>query len=140
MDQLPRSGWDRKSNEGADASLAAPVGGFVALVCFFMPWVGCMGQNISASDAGGILWLVFLAAAGIVGAYFHFRSQRRLKEAKGPIISCAALALVIMVGKYLQFLSSEGSQMFSLRFGSIATFFGLVASIYGASQLPKDDS
>jgi len=140
MIQEPPDGKDRVGPNGdASRSIAAPIGGIVALVCFFMPWVGCMGQNISAADAGGILWLVFIAGIGVVASYFHFRSQRRLHEAKAPIIGCAATGVLVMLAKYAQFLTTEGHEMFSLRFGSVATLVGLIGSIYGATQLPTDD-
>jgi len=119
-------------------SIISPIGGIIAAVCFFMPWVGCMGQNSSGADAGGVLWLVFLAALGIVGVFLHFKSSGTLSEAKLPVIGCAVVGIAIMLLKYVAFLNSEYSEFFKLRFGSIGTLLGFVAAMYGTSYFPRD--
>ena len=51
----------------------SPAGALLVLICFFLPWikVTCVGADIdySAADGelGGILWVGFVAAIGIIG-------------------------------------------------------------------------
>lgn len=118
--------------------LLSPIGGAVAAICFFMPWVGCMGQQHSGADLGGSLWLVFFSAVGTVGLFFHFRSKDELPKARTPIIICATIGIAIMLLKYFSLLASEYSEMFKLKFGSVATLLGLAVAIYGTSHLSQE--
>lgn len=114
-------------------------GGVLAAVCFFLPWVGCRVGTQTGADFGGVLWLVFLAAVAIIGLFIHFSSKAKLPKAKAPIIVCAVVSIAIMLLKYIAFLSSEDSEFFKLKFGSIFTFLGFMVAIYGTSHFPKDE-
>lgn len=118
--------------------LISPIGGAVAAVCFFMPWVGCMGQTQSGADMGGSLWLVLLSAIGIVGLYLHFNSKNEVARAKGPIIACAVVGAAVMLLKYLALLASGYSEMFELKFGSIFSLLGFGAALYGVPHLSQE--
>lgn len=113
------------------------VGGIVAAVCFFLPWIGCPAGELSGADMGGTLWFVLLAAVGGLGLYFHFYSRKELARARLPVGVLSIAGMGLMIIQWLRLLSSEYAGMFRLRFGSIGTLLGFGLVLYGLSQIPS---
>ena len=67
----PAEGWVHDIAK-AGKLFISPAGALLVLICFFLPWVKvtCVGSEFSYSAAdgelGGILWLGFVAAIGII--------------------------------------------------------------------------
>ena len=118
-----------------DRSWLCPSGGGLAALSFFLPWVSCGGQSLSGARAGGILWLVFLAALGVLGCYFHFRSRGAVHQAKLPVTVCSASGLAIAVLWFLAVMNSEYSELMSIEVGWVLSLLGFGAALYGAREL-----
>ena len=123
-----------------------PSGAILALICFFLPWVrlSCVGveRNYSGADEGGILWLVFAAALVILAAFYYFRSMDRLYQAKPFVIIGAAIALLVILIKYISFTqgidTGYGKINYSdlgltLQFGGMATIIGYILALAGVA-------
>jgi len=124
--------------EGERYPIISPIGGVVAGIFFFMPWVGFAFVKKSGADTGGILWLAFLAAIGIVGLFFHYNAQKALFQAKVPIVVCAAIGIGSMLLRGVAFASSRWSEVFDLEYGSIVTLVGFLVALYGTTHFPKN--
>jgi hypothetical protein len=129
-------------------SLLTPAGAALALICFFLPWakIECMGvsKNISGSEIGGAVWLVFAAALAVLAAFYYFRSINNIEKSK-PIIAVAAIvALVVMAWKYVSLLQGIKTEMgtitakdlnMKIGIGAIGSSLGFLLVLFGLSSL-----
>lgn len=128
----------------------SPVGALLAAVCFFLPWVEfkCAGMRDTASGSqiGGLLWIVFISAIVVIGAFFYFREQKQLDKAKRPILISSIVGIATLLLRYITFLSSKvieyrGEEIplkyidYSIQFGAIGTLIGLILSSVGVRYL-----
>lgn len=127
------------TGSGQKYPVLSAVGGIVAAICFFLPWIGCPTGDLSGAELGGLLWLVLLSALGLVGLYFHFNTRGELSRARLPIGVLAILGLATMIIQWLSFRASEYAGMFRLRFGSVASLLGFGLVLYGLSHFPKKE-
>lgn len=131
----------------------SPAGAVLALICFFMPWVkfscGGVTRSSSGADIGGALWLVPLAAAVILVAFFVLREQKRVHRAKPFVVGSALVALATMLVRYQNFMSEMKTQLgisrpedigLKIEFGAIGTVIGLAMSLIGAFTLTEEGS
>ena len=131
----------------------SPAGAVLAFICFFMPWVkfscGGVTRSSSGADIGGALWLVPLAAAVILVAFFVLRGQKRVHRAKPFVIVSALVALAIMLIRYQNFVSEMKTQFgitrpedigLKIEFGAIGTVIGLAVALIGALTLTEESS
>lgn len=116
--------------------LLSAIGGAMALIGFFMPWVACPAGHLSGANLGGILWLVSFSALGIVGAFLHFHSKGELAKARRPIQLCSLGAMALMILQWLRFVASEDSELFRLQFGAFFTLLGFAVALFGTTHLP----
>lgn len=112
------------------------IGGGMALLGFFMPWVACPAGQLSGANLGGVLWLVCFGAVGILGTFLHFYSSGALGKARRPIQICSIGAIAIMLLQWLRFVLSDDSELFRLQFGSFFTLLGFGVAIFGTTHLP----
>jgi glucan phosphoethanolaminetransferase (alkaline phosphatase superfamily) len=123
-----------------------PAGAFIALICFFLPWVkiscGRTTKSFSGPDIGGIFWLVLIAALVMVAAFFYFRIKNQPEKSKYVAIIGSIVALAAIYIKYISVVYGQNSLLvkagtkvvrFKVQIGAIGTLFGLVLVIIGAT-------
>lgn len=93
----------------------------------------------------GILWLIFLAALVIIGAFFFFQMRKQLIKAIPVTIICCLVALGVMLLKYIQIQSSLRTDFgslgiyFSIDIGAIGTILGFIVALVGTAFLKQSD-
>jgi hypothetical protein len=124
------------------------VGGGLAAVCFFLPWiqVSCMGQTQTLSgnqiaSEKGIVWLVLIAAIAIVVITLHYRSTGKMQEGRKQIAIASLIGLGIIAWNYLQFKGgidtpqgrmSAAMLNLSWQLGVFGTIAGFLIALYDA--------
>jgi uncharacterized membrane protein len=128
-----------------------------AVICFFLPWVeyswgGYGERSFSGADLAGLdgsLWLILLAAAGIVGAFFYFRSQKRLPAGIPVAMGATTFALNFLFYKIQSYgrgvdtpFGNVGFEMlgFSLQIGGFLMAASLLAAWLGCYFLLPAES
>ncbi len=108
------------------------IGSAVVIVCFFLPWASCQGEEVkSGAEMGGVAWLVLFAAGIIVASVHYFGSIGSLSRARNIVRVCAVLALAIMVERYFSARNDLG-ELLKIEYGSIGTLGGLLLALYGS--------
>ena len=151
-------------------SLILPiVGGGIALLCFFLPWIKIdmspMGQetiNISGLTfaVGGMNFatLAFIAAGAIIGICIYMMNQNTPWKARNLVLICSGigiLGLLFMLIRFAQGLNlasrlagstslltgsdMELDKIISLQFGGLGTVIGLIIALIGAWNIPKSN-
>lgn len=124
---------NKSENEGK--SFLSLIGGAIALISFFAPWVGCKGQTVSGYDLSGERWLVFAAAGVIVGSYLFFLNSKSLEKAKYYVIVSSIIGLGYMIFLYIQMQEHEYAKYLEVKWGGITTVLGFLLSLIGVSYL-----
>jgi hypothetical protein len=119
-----------------------PAGAGIAIICFFLPWVkvSCGTITVQASGAriGGIFWLVLIAAILILISFFVFWGRKELFRIKLVIPVAAAMAMIIMLYKFISTFGSgevdiKSSDLFSvIRPGALGEFVGFIMAMLGS--------
>lgn len=122
-----------------ESSYASVVGSTISAICFFSPWVGCAGKDISGADLGGALWLVFLSSVISLISFLFFNSQKELSKARVYILISSIVGLGIMVIEYLRFQSAEFHSAFEIKWGGLGTAVGFVISLIGVQYLNDEN-
>ena len=150
-------------------SLIPPiVGGSIALLCFFFPWIkinmSSMGQesiNISGfTFARGMnfVTLAFIAAGAIIGICIYMMNQNIPWKARNLVLICSGVGILCILFMLIRFVQGlnlasrlaeptqqlAGSDMeldkiFSPQFGGLGTVIGFIVAFIGAWSLPKSD-
>lgn len=127
-----------EQKEKDNKRFTTPGGAGLAAICFFLPWIRACGQDISgsqiASNGEALLWLVLIAAIVIVFGFVVYEGQDNLEKLKPFVLGGAILSLIILVIEYVK-VSEQGSGMFEVRYGSVGTLLGFIASLFGLKYL-----
>ena len=116
----------------------SPVGGALAAICFFLPWVKveCAPSASSGADIGGIVWLVLIAALVIIGSFFFYKNQNQLEQSKKIIRLSSWSAFAVLIIRYITFASSDYGKMgFTLQFGVFGTIIGFIGALVGTNYI-----
>ncbi len=119
----------------------SPVGGIVAAICFFLPWVkvDCFPQAATGADIGGILWIVFIAALVVIGSFFYYRQQNHIEQSKKIIMISSWSALALLLIRYISFAGSDyGKIGFTLQYGIFGVIIGFIASLVGVKYIEPE--
>jgi hypothetical protein len=129
----------------------SPSGAILALVCFFLPWVKLswgpgIEQRISGARMGGIVWVVFIAALGILGSFIFFKSRNRVPQSRPIIAVCSIVALAVILVKYLDSKNGTSTEFVrirpedvgaSIQPGGVGTLIGLALSLAGSALIKR---
>lgn len=111
--------------------LFSQIGGLVGLVCFFLPWGSCQGNDpASGADLGGATWLVFFAAGLIAASVHYFGTKGELEKAKPIVILCSVVAIFILVLRYSAAREQIGN-LLTIEFGGYGSLTGFLLALYG---------
>jgi hypothetical protein len=127
----------------------SPGGALLTLVCFFLPWVNLscgpgMERRISGAGMGGMVWVVFIAALGILGSFIFFKSQNRVQHSRPIIAVCSIVALAVILVKYLASRNGTSTELVrigpedvgaSIQPGGVGTLIGLALSLAGSALI-----
>jgi hypothetical protein len=127
----------------------SPGGAILTLVCFFLPWVKLsfgpgIERRISGAGMGGIVWVVFIAALGILGSFIFFKSRNRVQQARPIIAVCSIAALAVILVKYLASRNGTSTELVRIRPedvgasigpGGVGTLVGLALSLAGSALI-----
>jgi hypothetical protein len=121
-----------------------PAGAFIALICFFLPWVkvscGRTTKYFSGPGIGGIFWLVLIAALVMMVAFFYFRNKNQPEKSKYVAIIGSIIALVAIYIKYISVVYGQNSLLvkagskvvrFKVQIGAIGSIFGFILILIG---------
>ncbi len=129
------------SSNKNETSYVSLIGSSISALCFFAPWVGCAGRDLSGADMGNDLWLIFVSSLVSLLAYLFFKSQKKLSKAKVYIVISSIFGICFMLYEYINFQSSEFHQAFEIKWGAIGTIIGffvtLVGAVYLVDEIPK---
>jgi drug/metabolite transporter (DMT)-like permease len=126
---------NKNNTEHEGKSFISLIGGAIALISFFAPWVGCQGQTVSGYDLGDERWLVFVAAGVIVGSCLFFLNAKSLEKAKNYVIISSIIGLGYMVILYIQMQEHEYAKYLEVKWGGVTTALGFLMALIGVSYL-----
>ncbi len=125
----------------------SPAGAVVAIICFFLPWIkincGPISNQASGFDIGGILWLSFFCALGILTVFYIFFKQNRIEDAKPGAMIFSLGGLLIIVGSYFIETGKAGISPSLedlsdfLAVGAYGTIIGFIIAFIGSFFLKK---
>jgi predicted transporter len=129
------------------SNFLSPTGAVITIICFFLPWAkGCGGSKASATEIGGVLWLVLFAAIAILVIFFIHHSNNEDHKAK-PIITISALvglgAIIAQVlisfnqVKHLFSRAEIGDMIEFMDIGAFGAILGLILALVGGMALSK---
>ena len=128
-----------------------PLGGIIALACFFMPWVRSdyKAFNLSSIRSGfqffvpdpGVLHphaistpVVFIASVLIVGLSLYMVIRRAPWKLRMPILISGGIGLAILFAeqlRYARLTESDNHSIYSIKLGFWGTVAGLVIAVIG---------
>jgi hypothetical protein len=125
----------------------SPAGAIIAIICFFLPWVkiscGPFSSNASGLDIGGILWLSFICAIGILVIFYIFFRQNRIEDAKPGALIFSIGGLIVIIGSYFVETGKTGISPSIedlsdfLAVGAYGTIIGFIIAFIGSFFLKK---
>ena len=122
-----------------------PLGGIVALICFFLPWVKIGGRRISGTFSGlmcahsrPLVAIAFVACLLIICSSFYMVIRRTPWKSRMLILINSIIGLAGLWSEYLTYVKltetfigmAEKIQL-TLRFGVWGTVIGLVVAVVG---------
>lgn len=128
MDAHPATRWTQ---------FITPLGGIVALICFFTPWLetdtrinfAISGFSwIQAKPAIGIAWSASLA---IIGLSFYMIIRRTPWKALVIVLISSGIGLSVLLQEYLHFVAFAEMVDFTVGFGFLGTFVGFAVAVVG---------
>lgn len=126
---------NKNNSEHEGKSFVSLIGGAIALISFFTPWVGCEGRTWSGYDLGDERWLVFAAAGVIVGSCLFFLNSKSLEKAKNYVIVSSIIGIGYMILLYIQMQEHEYSKYLEVKWGGVTTVLGFLMALIGVSYL-----
>ncbi len=126
---------NKNNSEHEGKSFISIIGGAIALISFFAPWVGCEGQTISGYDLGEERWLVFAAAGVIVGSCLYFINFKKLEKAKPYVTISSLFGIGYMIYLYIQMQEHEFAKYLEVKWGGITTIIGFIIGLIGVGFL-----
>lgn len=132
-----------------------PLGGIVALICFFMPWVGTgravssfrkLGVNLFLTEhpvpKAAFIAVAFIASVVIVGLSIYTIIRRKPWKCKVLTLISSSIGLLNLLSVYLMYVKIyQNSDIgnYSGKFGFWGTVIGFVIAVIGALLIRSDD-
>ena len=129
-----------------------PLGGIIALTCFFLPWIG---RDTFSDDSSGISFFVtkyilaiapliaiaFIMSVVIVGLSLYMLIRRTPWKSNLPTLISSGIGLSLLLDKYLQYVRLAPTTDFSYsgKFGFWGTIIGFVVAIIGAFLIRQEN-
>jgi hypothetical protein len=127
-----------EENQENPASLISPSGAAFAIICFFLPWMQSCDKSLTGAELATnwtSLWLIPITGVTAFAAYFIFKFQKKLYQARPFIIgsSIIALGVLIFASRWgiVAFFSGEFEVLSLLKYGSYGTVIGFILAIAG---------
>lgn len=119
------------------------IGGFFALICFFIPWDG-IGDGIDFSGIDLAKWnplisIAFIANVVIVGVSLYMFAQGTLWKARVPVFVSIGIGIGVLLSHYINYFNTLNSVQEigigvaanTLEFGLWGTVLGFVVAAVG---------
>ncbi len=116
------------------------IGGFFALICFFIPWDG-IGDGIDFSGIDLAKWnplitIALIASAVIVGVSFYMFAQGTLWKARLPVFVSIGIGIGVLLSYSINYFKLNSGQEIgvsanTLEFGLWGTVLGFVVAAVG---------
>ena len=119
------------------------IGGFFALICFFIPWDG-IGDGIDFSGIDLAKWnplitIALISSVVIVGVSFYMLAQGTLWKARVPVFVSIGIGIGVLLSHYINYFNTLntvqeigiGVSVNTLEFGLWGTVLGFVVAAVG---------
>ena len=119
------------------------IGGFFALICFFIPWDG-IGNGIDFSGVDLAKWnplitIALIASVVIVGVSLYMFAQGTLWKARVPVFVSIGIGIGVLLSHYINYFNTLNSvqeigigvSANTLEFGLWGTVLGFVVAAVG---------
>ena len=112
------------------------IGGFLALICFFIPWDG-IGNGINFSGIDLAKWnplitIALIASVVIVGVSFYMFAQGTLWKARVPVFVSIGIGIGVLLSHVINYFSTLNSvQEVGIGVSANTVEFGLWGSVLG---------